>query len=184
MTKNLKRHSSLSPEFALLGFLYVQPSHGYDLHQQLATELGFVWHISQSQTYNILNRLETRGDISSTILEQEKLPPRKVLQITQKGRDRFDKWMDMPTGSSVRAIRLEFITRLYFAQRQAPEKVQPILDAQATSINATLNQLELSQAGLPAEQTFNRLSLQLRIQQLRSVLNWLAECRKTLDHNS
>ena len=76
--------------------------------QRLAADLGQVWHISQSQTYNILNRLETQGDISSTTLEQEKLPPRQVLQITQKGRERFDKWMDMPTGSSVRAIRLEF----------------------------------------------------------------------------
>ncbi len=174
----IKHHGSLSPEFALLGFLYERPSHGYDLHQQLVTELGFVWHISQSQTYNILNRLETRGDISSNVLEQEKLPPRQVLQITSKGRDRFDAWLEMPTGSSVRAIRLEFITRLYFVQRIAPEKIQPLLDSQSDEIFASINSLELIHARLPGDQTFNRLSLQLRIRQLKSVLDWLGECRK------
>jgi DNA-binding PadR family transcriptional regulator len=180
MTKNLKRHGSLSPESALLGFLYVQSTHGYDLHQQLATELGFVWHISQSQTYNILNRLETQGDISSTMLEQEKLPPRQVLQITQKGRDRFEQWLEMPTGSSVRAIRLEFITRLYFAQKIAPQKIQPLLDSQSVEINAAITKLEFSQAEIPADQTFNRLSLQLRLRQLHTALDWLNECRKAL----
>ncbi len=172
------RHGSLSPEFALLGFLYGQPSHGYDLHQQFATELGFVWHISQSQTYNILNRLEKGGDISSTMLEQEKRPPRQVLQITPKGRDRFDKWLDTPTGSSVRAIRLEFITRLYFAQKIAPQKIQPLLDRQSAEINAAVAKLEFSKNGIPSDQTFNRLSLQLRIRQLHSALVWLDECRK------
>jgi len=177
---NHKRHGPLSPEFALLGFLYSQPSHGYNLHQHLATELGYVWHISQSQTYNILNRLETQGDISSTILEQEKLPPRQVLQITQKGRDRFDKWMDMPTGSSVRAIRLEFITRLYFAQKIAPQKVRTLLDSESAEISSTITRLELDQGEIPADQVFNRLSLKLRIQQLHSALDWVNECREAL----
>ncbi len=180
MTEKSKRHGSLSPEFALLGFIYEQPSHGYDLHQKLATELDSVWHISQSQSYNILSRLEKRGYISSTTLEQEKLPPRQVLQITQKGRDRFDEWLDMPTGSSVRAIRLELITRLYFAQKIAPEKTQPLLDSQSAEINATITRLELSLAEIPADQTFSRLSLRLRIRQLHSALDWLNECQKAL----
>lgn len=180
MSENSKRHGSISPEFVLLGFLFEQPSYRYDLHQQLATELGFVWHISQSQAYNILKKLETRGDISSTVVEQEKLPPRQVLQITQKGQAQFNEWLGMTTSSSVRAIRLEFITRLYFAQRIAPEKIQPLLDSQSTEINTTITKLELSHAGIPANQLFNRLSLRLRIRQLHSALDWLNECRKAL----
>jgi DNA-binding PadR family transcriptional regulator len=181
MAENPKHHGSISPEFALLGFLYESPSHGYDLHQRLATELGFVWHISQSQTYNILNRLERRWDISSRLLEQEKLPPRQVLQLTRQGRERFKKWLDSPTGYSVRAIRLEFLTRLYFAQKISPKKIPTMLVQQSDEINATITRLELSQADLPADQTFNRLSLRLRIQQLHSALDWINECRKELD---
>lgn len=180
MTDTLRYHGSLSPEYALLGFLYEQPAHGYDVHQRLVAELGFVWHISQSQVYNILKRLTVQKDISSTPVQQEKLPQKQMLQVTPKGRERFEKWLETPTSHSVRAIRLEFLTRLYFSQKVAPERIPAMLDQQAAVIAAALARLERSQAGLPPGQTFNRLSLRLRVQQLRSALDWLGECRKAL----
>jgi len=173
-----------SPEFVLLGFLYIGEGYGYDLHQRLTIELGHVWHISQSQTYNILKRLVRQGYVSSSTQEQQKLPTRQVLRITAVGRRRFEEWLERPTGSSVRAIRLNFISRLYFAQKLVPERIQPMFDAQASEIKATLDRLERSRTGLPAEQTFNRLSLQLRTQQLRAVLSWLDQCREIISHNS
>jgi PadR family transcriptional regulator, regulatory protein AphA len=170
-----------SPEYALLGFLYRQSDHGYTLHRQLLNELGTVWHVSQSQTYNILKRLEAQGYISSSILEQEKLPPRQLLKITDTGRRRFKEWLKKPSGSSVRAIRLEFISRLYFAQNLFPEMIPAMLAAQSVEINAALTRLEIHRKNIPAQQTFNRLGLDLRIQQLRSVRNWLIKCRKALE---
>jgi PadR family transcriptional regulator, regulatory protein AphA len=171
-------HRSRSPEYALLGFLYLQPSHGYDLHRLLIKELGQTWYVSQSQTYAILKRLETQGYISSTTLEQEKLPAIQNLTISPAGRRRFKAWLEMPTGSSVRALRLEFITRLYFAQKLAPEGILLMLEAQVTEVQNALARLEAGLAVLPDGQKFNRLSLQLRIQQLKSILDWLVECRK------
>jgi DNA-binding PadR family transcriptional regulator len=176
----IKHHGSLSPEFALLGFLYEQPSYGYDLHQRLVNELGFVWHISQSQAYTILNRLEAHGDISSTILEQEKLPSRQILKITPKGRKRFQEWLHTPICGSVHVIRLEFITQLYFTRKYAPINLKSLLDLQFAEINTTIHNLELNITELPADQIFNRLSLQLRIKQLSSVLDWLNECLAAL----
>ncbi len=178
MTESSPSHRSRSPEYALLGFLYSQPSHGYDLHRWLNVELGQIWHVSQSQTYAILKRLETQGYIFSTTVEQEKLPSIQYLKITPAGRRRFTAWLETPSGSSVRAIRLEFITRLYFAQKLAPEKIIPMLEAQSTEVEKALARLEASLAGLPDGQKFNFLGLQLRIQQLKSILNWLVECRK------
>jgi PadR family transcriptional regulator, regulatory protein AphA len=180
MAEAPKHHGSISPEYALLGLLCLQPSHGYDLHQRLVSDFGFVWHVSQSQTYNILKRLEAQEDITSTTRPQEKLPPRQMLRITRQGRQRFDKWLEAPTGSSVRAIRLEFLTRLYFARKLAPEKIPFLLDSEAAEIQSALTRLELNQANLTADQTFNRLSLRLRIRQLHSTLDWLNECRKAL----
>jgi len=184
MSKPTPSHSSRSPEYALLGFLYESPVHGYDLHHRLVNELGQIWRASQSQTYNILKRLELRGDVAATTIKQAKLPDRQVLKITTSGRKRFLTWLNTPTGSSVRAIRLEFITRLYFTQKFATENLLPILDAQAAEINASLTRLEVDQASIPAGQTFNRLGLGLRTQQLRSVLNWLVECRKAFANKS
>lgn len=184
MFKSTHSHSSRSPEYALLGFLYENPAHGYDLHHRLVAELGQVWHASQSQTYNILKRLETHKDVAATTIKQANLPDRQVLKITPFGRKRFLAWLNTPTGSSVRAIRLEFITRLYFTQKYFPKNLLPILDAQAVEINSSLTRLEADQAALPAEQTFNQLGLRLRIQQLRSVQNWLVECRKTFTNKT
>ena len=165
----------------MLGFLYAQPDHGYSLHQKLASEFSYVWHVRQSQTYNILKRLETQGFISSTTQEQEKLPPRQMLQITEQGRRRFEEWLHAPSGSSVRSIRLEFITRLYFAQKLFPELAPIIIQGEAADIDTALVKLEKSLKCADPEQVFNRLGLELRIQQPHSVKDWLNECRKAFE---
>ncbi len=175
-----RSHSSRSPEYALLGFLCDHPDHGYNLHQRLVMDLGHIWHIRQSQTYNILKRLMEHKEISATPQKQVKLPTRQVLRVTPAGRRRFDAWLNNPTGSSVRDIRLEFITRLYFARMFCPANIASMLAGQEREITAVLMRLENDQKEIPAEQTFNRLGLEFRIRQLRSTLDWLADCRASL----
>lgn len=168
---------NLSPEFALLGFLIASPSHGYDLHQRFTTELGQVWHLSQSQAYAILKRLEGRGDITSQVIEQEKLPARQKLRITAQGRGRFFAWLETGIATNSRSIRLEFLTRLYFAQLHRPEETGVIYEKQSAEIEATINRLEILLENLPPEQIYNRLSLDLRLQQMRLIQNWMEEIR-------
>jgi PadR family transcriptional regulator AphA len=177
-TKTPHHAGSHSPEYALLGFLYQQAGHGYELHQRLTTELGYIWGVSQSQTYAILKRLEIQGSISATHEEQKKLPARLHLQITEAGRRQFEQWFNTSSGGSVRAIRLEFLTRLYFARKLFPDIVQRLIEDETADIQATLARMEKILATIPPEQTFNRLGLELRIRQLNSVLDWLKECRK------
>jgi DNA-binding PadR family transcriptional regulator len=116
--KNHKSHhiGTLSPEMALLGLLYGAPGHGYDLHRKVITDLGQVWHLSQSQAYAILKRLEAKGEIIVDEMPQDKLPPRQWLENTL--------------------------------------------------------------AELPHEQIYNRMSLEMRLKQLKAVLEWLDECQK------
>lgn len=168
---------NVSPEFALLGFLIAGPSHGYDLHQRFVAELGQVWHLSQSQAYAILKRLENRGDISAQVIEQEKLPARQMLRITQVGRLRFFEWLELGIGRTARSIRLEFLTRLYFTQLHRPENIAQIYHAQSSEIESTISRLESLLEHLPTDQTFNRLSLDLRLRQMRLIQNWMAEIR-------
>ena len=89
--------AALSPEYVLLGFLNQQPAHGYDLHERIEAELGQIWHISLSQIYNILKRLETQGYISGVLQEQEKLPARKWFRLTAAGGRRFADWLSAAT---------------------------------------------------------------------------------------
>ncbi len=170
------RHAgNLSPEPALLGFLVTGQSHGYDLHQKFVSELGQVWHLSQSQAYAILKRLENRGDISAHLVEQEKLPARQALRITAQGRKRFFEWLESGAGKTVRSIRLELLTRLYFARLHRPESITQIYQMQSAEIESTIARLERLVEHLPPGQTFNRLSLDLRLQQMRLIQNWMAE---------
>ncbi len=171
------RSGNLSPEFALLGFLYGGQSYGYDLHQKLSNELGQVWHLSQSQAYAILKRLEHRGDISTHLIQQDKLPARQMLRITTAGRRRFTDWLEKSISTNSRSIRLEFITRLYFANLYRPEKTAHIYDAQYAEIQSSIARLETLIAHLPPEQVFNHLSLNLRLSQMKLIQDWMAEIK-------
>ncbi len=173
---------ALSPEYALLGLLWQSTgsTHGYELHRRLVSELGQVWHISLSQTYNILSRLESQGLIAGKLQRQPKRPSRKAFHLTAAGQRRFEKWLRAPTGSSVHAIRVEFTTRLYFALASDAPLARDLIDSQTAEVQRGLQRLQVTLASIPPEQTFNRLGLTLRIRQLTSVLAWLAECRTAL----
>jgi DNA-binding PadR family transcriptional regulator len=177
MPQSDQHTGNISPEFALLGFLIAGPSHGYDLHQRFTVELGHVWHMSQSQAYAILKRLEQRSDISARVVEQEKLPARQLLHITEAGRRRFFEWLELGIGRTARSIRLEFLTRLYFTQLHRPENIAHIYKAQLDEIESTITRLESLLEHLPADQLFNRLSLDLRLKQMQLIQNWMAEIR-------
>ncbi len=172
----------LSPEYVLLGFLYCSPSHGYELHQRLQKQFGTIWHASQSQTYNILKRLEAQGFILSTIIEQSKHPSRQQLHISASGAERFEAWLRQPTKPSVHSIRVEFITRLYFTQLYYPECTQGMIEAQAQVVNGGLGQLKQQLARIAEGQSTNRLALELRVELLESVARWLQRCRQSVSY--
>ena len=180
MTRKTTYVSSLSPEYVILGLLFNKPDHGYDLHHRLSIELGYVWRIPQSQLYTLLKRLERQGDIRSSLEEQSGLPDKRIFHLTAKGQDRFVRWMETPSGSSVRAIRVEFLTRLFFAQQHNPEQVNYLIHSQMQETSQGLAALHKKLNELPKEQVINRLGLELRIRQLSLVLEWLEECRRAL----
>jgi len=151
---------TLSPEMALLGLLYRKPKHGYDLHRKVITDLGEVWHLSQSQAYSILKRLEARGDIS------------------EQGCQRFLKWLETPSGGSTRAIRMEFTTRLYFMKMYFPRKILHAFDQQRVEAKTHIQRLEKTLEELPDDQVYNRMSVEMRLKQLNLVLEWLDDSQK------
>lgn len=175
---------SLSPEFAILGMLSLGVGHGYEIYQKLSSDLGQVWHLRQSQIYSILNRLEGRGFIQGTLLEQRKLPAKRLFKLTDSGQDRFKEWLYSPSRSSVRAIRVEFTTRLYFALAMDPGQAEKLIDQQIEETKAGLKRLQVRRDSLPEDQMFNYLGIDLRIRQLNSILDWLETCHEIRKHYS
>ena len=61
--------SALTIEYALLGLLYQQPRHGYEIYQELLAEdgLSLVWRLKQSHLYALLAKLEQQNYVTATL---------------------------------------------------------------------------------------------------------------------
>ena len=183
MTKSRYSTTRLSPEFALLGFLNQSTAHGYELHQKLIDELGEIWHCSLSQTYNILTRLEAQGYIEGKTQAQEKRPDKRELRLTPAGRERFETWLGELTACSVHAIRVEFLTRLYFLYARDPRSALQMVEAQTIALQNYLEHLNGELQEIPESRVFNQLGMSLRIGQLETLVSWLETCKKQLPNN-
>lgn len=179
MTKTLEYHrtSGLSPEYALLGFLDQSPAHGYEIHHKLLEHLGEIWHVSLSQTYNILTRLEEQGFIQGMTQEQEKRPAKRRFRLTAAGRRRFESWMSSISACSVRAIRVEFMTRLYFLRARNPADTLEVIEKQIAALYTHIGILKERINDIDSEHIFNFMGMSLRIRQLESLVESLNECK-------
>jgi len=151
-------------EYAILGLLAEQPMHGYELFQRFQSEtLGQIVHIEMSQLYAFLKKLER--------------PPRKVYQLTRDGRALLSQWLNMPV-ERPRDIRILFLIKLYFVQRQVPEQLPALIKqeiAACTRFLASLEALRRGPVSIRDQAIFDQVILKSRIYQTRALLDWLHE---------
>ena len=172
--------SALQPEYVILGLLLHQPGHGYDLHRRVQAEFRGIWRISLSQTYNILKRLEAQGDLISERQSGSSMHPRRLHRATAAGEARFQRWLESPTPASVRAIRVAFITRLYFALADDRQQATRLIEGQTERLVADLERLCKAAALLSEGNWFTQLALSLRIRQLQATLEWMGDTQHAL----
>jgi PadR family transcriptional regulator, regulatory protein AphA len=167
------RRASLSIEWSLLGFLAEEPMHGYEIHQRLsqAAELGLVWHLKQSRLYALLTRLEKRGYIDYTLEPQESRPPRKVYALTSEGKAALYAWLQSPVDHG-RDFRLEFLAKLYFAQREGEAVLRALFEAQRGLCQRWLEQQQMALDALE-QGAFEWLVYRFRLGQVQAIVEWL-----------
>lgn len=73
-------------ELAILGFLYEQPMHGYELKRCVAHLTGHVRPIADGTLYPAIKRLENAGWISRQTEPGSRAAPRHMLTLTDEGR--------------------------------------------------------------------------------------------------
>ena len=166
---------TLTPEYALLGFLALEPAHGYELHRRLTQELGALWHASLGHVYNVLKRMESRGLIAGKLTRAGNYPPQRQFALTAAGRRTLRTWLRKPCTSSARAIRLEFLARLYFALRLDPARGRAMLAEQRASVAEVTEQLAHMAADSASAPAFAQLAAELRLAQSRAILTWIDE---------
>lgn len=173
--------TALTTEYALLGFVYERPSHGYEIYQQLSDPCGLwqVWRMKQSQLYALLTKLEDEKYLVTTLQPQDARPPRKIYSLTATGRAAFEQWLTSPVTHG-RQMRLEFLAKLYFAYRQGPAVVLPLIEQQTLTCQHWLTMLQEQNSGLVTGDSFSYAVQQFRITQIDSFLTWLSTCQQVL----
>lgn len=176
----LARHSSiLRPELVLLGLLMEKHCHGYELHKRFSETLADLWHISESQMYATLKRLEEKNLLAASTSGDGIAASRRILSPTSAGKTCFESWMTSPSPCRPRTLRLEFLTRLYFASQLAPDTVPTMIGDQRNSVLKSLQRMQ-EQLQKPGKQNTATKGLDIRgladdftIAQLRSALEWI-----------
>ena len=167
-------------EYAILGLLEEQPMHGYELFQRFQGEvLGQIVHIEMSQLYAFLKKLERLLLIEANLEPQGARPPRKVYQLTEPGRELLRQWLTTPV-ERPRDIRIFFLIKLYFAQRQLLEGLPALLEQEIATCKRFLASLEALRHGpvtMRDPAFFDQVVLTSRIYQTRALLDWLRELR-------
>ncbi|NTU83071.1 MAG: molybdate ABC transporter substrate-binding protein [Chloroflexales bacterium] len=168
-----RRQAPLTIEHALLGFVCAQPLHAYAVYQQLNAPdaLGQVWQLKLSHFYALIAKLEQAGYLATTAEPQGSRPARKVLRLTEAGAAAFAHWRATPVEDPAQ-LRLDFLARLYFAERAGPATVRGLLIAQRAACQDWRDALR-AQLTRRADQPDAGIFLQLRVRRLESFLAWI-----------
>jgi PadR family transcriptional regulator, regulatory protein AphA len=163
-----------SSEFALLGFLYEKPTHGYDLHKLITDPdgIGLIWNVKMSNLYAYLDKLDKKGYIHGTMQPGDAHPTRMEYQITNEGKNVFETWLDSII-QHPRDFRQEFMLRYFFLLKYRPEKVMNLCKRQYDECNIWLANTMAELDKINTESQFKISVIQFRIVQIQSMINWL-----------
>ncbi|MBN1230569.1 MAG: PadR family transcriptional regulator [Anaerolineales bacterium] len=167
--------SDIYPEYVVLGLLYGGEMHGYDLFQCIEAEMKYIWKLSQPQVYNLLRRMEKQGNISGILQEQSGKPDKKVYQLTDCGKEHFYSWLFTPSGSSIRAFRVDYLTKIYFLQRSFPTELSVHIQNQLDLLKSDLSSMHELMTNLEEipDHGINQMAIDLRIRHLKILIDWL-----------
>ncbi|MEU5580031.1 MULTISPECIES: PadR family transcriptional regulator [Streptomyces] len=76
-------------DLAVLGFLYEEPLHGYELRVRIARLTGHVKTISHGTLYPAIKRMEVAGVLTRESQPGAAAAPRHMLSLTDEGRAAF-----------------------------------------------------------------------------------------------
>jgi len=166
------------PDEVLLGLLTAQPSYGYDLLVRFRSNkhLGRIWHLSTSQMYAVLKRLEEKGAIRGDDIEVEDAPSRREYYVLPAGQVQLDRWLYAPEPSaSLHRIRVIFLSRLYVAAL-LNKSITEIFHNQIKTCKQQRQEFEKEKQ--KTDSTIESLALDLVINQLNSVIDWIENSQK------
>jgi len=179
----------MSLRYALLGFLNLGPTTGYDLKKQLDRSTQNFWYAGLNQIYPTLRKLEDQGWIASTVEAQEARPDRVVYRMTETGRREMLDWLadplaELPRGRHAGLLKLFFAG--YLARDEALGQLHAQLDLHRRELAAHVETREMIAAVAASEPRLERpavfweLVRDLGERNERMYVDWLEEAIETV----
>jgi PadR family transcriptional regulator AphA len=165
--------------YLALGFLVERPAHAYELRERLRQGLGSLWRVATSQLYAVLHRLEAEGLVRSTTTEGRGAA-RLVYTLTEQGEAVFWRWAETPVGRP-RDLRGEFLAKVYFLRRLAPERLPALLAGEIRCLGRLRDRLADAERVTTDDPEVGRLAAGFRLGQVESALSWLERARQAMD---
>ncbi len=165
--------------YLALGFLVERPAHAYELRERLRQGLGSLWRVATSQLYAVLHRLETEGLVESAMMEGRGAA-RLVYTLTEQGEAAFWRWAETPVAHP-RDLRGEFLAKVYFLRRLAPERLPALLAGEIRCLGRLRDRLADAQRVLTDDPEVGHLAASFRLSQVEAALAWLERARQAMD---
>ncbi|MFF3851190.1 PadR family transcriptional regulator [Streptomyces sp. NPDC002328] len=171
-------------ELAILGFLYDDPLHGYELRKRITALTGHVRPVAESTLYPAIKRLEKSGLLARTTEPGAVAAPRHVLSLTEEGRHELHRRLAEPDERDVTDENrwftvLAFLRHLDDAGAQAAvlRRRLAFLEEPASFFYDGDRPLRAEELGDP----FRRGMLTIARATSRAELTWLRDTLRSLD---
>lgn len=143
MQREAERRPLSTTEYAVLGVLADQPSHGFALAKTLGPRgaVGRVFTVHRPLVYRALGRLVAAELAEPMHAEKGDAGPQRVIhRVTPEGRRQLRRWLEQPVGH-VRDMRVEFLLKLALLQRSGGSPLD-LIRQQRAALDPTLAALD------------------------------------------
>jgi PadR family transcriptional regulator, regulatory protein AphA len=112
-------------KYALLGFLSWKPFSGYDLKKMMENSDLFYWSGNNNQIYTGLVQLHKEGMVEAVSRPSDKMPNRKLYNITSKGYEELRRWLTEEP--ELPQFRKTFLIQLAWSNGLSNEQIDALL---------------------------------------------------------
>jgi DNA-binding PadR family transcriptional regulator len=134
--------------YAILALVATKPQSGYDIARQMKLPLGYFWQAKHSQIYPELARMQKRGLVEFTQVDQKTRPARKVYSVTEAGKSALAEWVAAPPQE--RPSNDEIVVKAYSLARIPAASSAALIRSQMRTHDERLGVLEQRTAALEA----------------------------------
>jgi PadR family transcriptional regulator AphA len=83
----------VSIKYLILGWIRKCPTHGYSIKKCFQEFINPDQKLNDAKLYPLLREMEQEGLVEKEVEEKEVGPSRKIIKITEKGTEEFEKWL-------------------------------------------------------------------------------------------